>query len=414
MGAIVARAPLRVALGGGGTDLPSYYRQHGGFVVSTAIDRYVHMLVSARLPAPLPPEAPRVGGGRSARRRSRHPILREVLTRHWDGPPVELASVADAPPGTGLGSSGAYAVCAIKALHAAAGPSRAGGPPSWPRPPARSRSTCSSGASASRTSTRPRSGACARTPSTPTTRSTSASCPCPTTWSARCARSSSSSSPDATAPPRTCSPARCPAPPPATRRCGAPSTGSTSWARQTCAALEAGDLARFGELMNDQWDAKRDRAPGTVIAEMDALRERALAAGALGAVSLGAGGGGFVLVYTPDPERTRQRARRRARAALRHRSARVRGPGHAVPGRSRRGLEWPRREAPPGTGPDARAARGRARGERRGARLPARLPLGHGDRGAAGRGGRAAVERRPAQRLVGVEPRPGRTSSAAG
>ena len=52
--------------------------------------------------------------------------------------------------------------------------------------------------------------------------------------------------------------------------------------------------------MNEQWEAKRDRAPGTVIAEMDALRDRALSAGALGAVPLGAGGGGFVLVYTPD------------------------------------------------------------------------------------------------------------------
>ena len=60
--------------------------------------------------------------------------------------------------------------------------------------------------------------------------------------------------------------------------------------------------------MNEQWEAKRHRAPGTVIEEMDALRERALAAGALGAVSLGAGGGGFVLVYTPDPERTRPRS----------------------------------------------------------------------------------------------------------
>ena len=53
--------------------------------------------------------------------------------------------------------------------------------------------------------------------------------------------------------------------------------------------------------MNEQWEAKRGRAPGTVIAEMDALRDRALEAGGLGAVPLGAGGGGFVLVYTPEP-----------------------------------------------------------------------------------------------------------------
>jgi D-glycero-alpha-D-manno-heptose-7-phosphate kinase len=120
MGAIVARAPLRVALGGGGTDLPTYYREHGGLVISTAIDRYVHMVVTS-------------GFQRSYRLKHleweevddpgqvRHPILREALSRHWDGGPVELASVADAPPGTGLGSSGAYAVCAINALRLLAG-----------------------------------------------------------------------------------------------------------------------------------------------------------------------------------------------------------------------------------------------------------------------------------------------------
>ncbi len=57
VGAIVARAPLRVALGGGGTDLPFHYREHGGFVVSVAIDRYVHMLVSAEMQYPLSAQA---------------------------------------------------------------------------------------------------------------------------------------------------------------------------------------------------------------------------------------------------------------------------------------------------------------------------------------------------------------------
>jgi D-glycero-alpha-D-manno-heptose-7-phosphate kinase len=120
MGAIVARAPLRVALGGGGTDLPSYYREHGGFVVSTAIDRHVHIVATT-------------GFQRSYRLKHleweevddptevRHPILREALAHHWGGGPIELASVADAPPGTGLGSSGAYTVCAIKVLRLLAG-----------------------------------------------------------------------------------------------------------------------------------------------------------------------------------------------------------------------------------------------------------------------------------------------------
>ena len=155
------RAPLRVALGGGGTDLPSYYREHGGLVVSTAIDKYVHMTVSARFARRFllkhleweevddPSEV-------------RHPILRAALEHHWDGGAIELASVGDAPPGTGLGSSGAYAVCAIKALAAAV------------RPRARSarelaEAAChleidwSAARSASRTSTRPPSAGCAPT-----------------------------------------------------------------------------------------------------------------------------------------------------------------------------------------------------------------------------------------------------------
>jgi D-glycero-alpha-D-manno-heptose-7-phosphate kinase len=120
MPAVVVRAPLRVALGGGGTDLPSYYREHGGLVVSTAIDRYVHMTVSTRFAERYllkhleweevdhPSEV-------------RHPILRAALEHHWHDGAVELASVGDAPPGTGLGSSGAYAVCTIRALAALAG-----------------------------------------------------------------------------------------------------------------------------------------------------------------------------------------------------------------------------------------------------------------------------------------------------
>src|SRR6185295_9925159 len=76
-------------------------------------------------------------------------------------------------------------------------------------------------------------------------------------------------------------------------------------AGETCAALEAGALDRVAELMHEHWEAKGRRAPGTVTQEMEELRERALAAGARGVISLGAGGGGFLLVYSPEPERTR-------------------------------------------------------------------------------------------------------------
>jgi D-glycero-alpha-D-manno-heptose-7-phosphate kinase len=115
MSLIFSRAPLRISLGGGGTDLPSYYREHGGFIVSGAIDKYVYMLTHTvfqrryRMKYSELEEVDDIS-------EIRHPILRETLLRHWRGNPLEIASVADVPAGTGMGSSGAYAVCLLKAL----------------------------------------------------------------------------------------------------------------------------------------------------------------------------------------------------------------------------------------------------------------------------------------------------------
>src|ERR1700722_4496013 len=115
MSVIFSRAPLRVSLGGGGTDLPSYYEGFGGFLVAGAIDKYVYMLVHTvfqrryRMKYSDIEEVDEIS-------QIRHPILRETLLRHWRGNPLEIASVADVPAGTGMGSSGAYAVCLLKAL----------------------------------------------------------------------------------------------------------------------------------------------------------------------------------------------------------------------------------------------------------------------------------------------------------
>src|SRR5580693_8091038 len=112
---ILTRSPLRISLGGGGTDLPSYYREHGGFLVSGAIDKYVYMLTHTvfqrryRMKYSELEEVDEVS-------QIRHPILREALARHWRGNPLEIASVADVPAGTGMGSSGTFTVCLLKAL----------------------------------------------------------------------------------------------------------------------------------------------------------------------------------------------------------------------------------------------------------------------------------------------------------
>jgi len=287
------RAPLRVALGGGGTDLPSYYREHGGLVVSTAIDKYVHMTVSARFQERFllkhleweevddPSEVS-------------HPILRAALEHHWDGGAVELASVGDAPPGTGLGSSGAYAVCSIKALAALSGREL--------EPAQLAEAACHLeievvGRSIGKQDQyaaafggvrayefRPDDSVAVRELQLSdhvrdalrdqfllffTGRSRSAS-----------------------------------------ELLGAGQDESAlhrlkELAAATATALESGDLDRVAELMEEHWEAKRRRSPGTVTQEMEELRERALRAGARGVISLGAGGGGFLLVYAPDAERTR-------------------------------------------------------------------------------------------------------------
>ncbi|MFL5830789.1 MAG: galactokinase, partial [Solirubrobacteraceae bacterium] len=115
MSIIYTRAPLRLSLGGGGTDLPSYYEQYGGFLVAGAIDKYVYMLthtVFQRRFRMKYSELEEVDDPREIR----HPILRESILAHWRGNPIEIASVADVPAGTGLGSSGAYTVAVLKSL----------------------------------------------------------------------------------------------------------------------------------------------------------------------------------------------------------------------------------------------------------------------------------------------------------
>ena len=118
---IIARSPLRITLGGGGTDLPSYYREHGGFLIAAAIDRHVYVALHRRLEPGLRvrhAEIEEVGDATALR----HPILRAVLgelgmTREK----LEITSFADLPAGTGLGSSGSFTTALLLALHALRG-----------------------------------------------------------------------------------------------------------------------------------------------------------------------------------------------------------------------------------------------------------------------------------------------------
>jgi D-glycero-alpha-D-manno-heptose-7-phosphate kinase len=115
---IIVRSPLRISLGGGGTDLPSYYRHHEGFLIAAAINRYVYISVS------------NVFQGKFIITYSskeivdtydsiKHPIVRECINMtELQNCPIEVTSMADIPAGTGLGSSGSFTTALLKGLYA--------------------------------------------------------------------------------------------------------------------------------------------------------------------------------------------------------------------------------------------------------------------------------------------------------
>lgn len=113
---IITKAPLRISIAGGGTDLPSYYTKYGSNFISAAINKHVYIALN------------RSFTGKTILKYSRteevgdvnhilHPIFREVLKLYPKLPPLEIASFADIPSGTGLGSSGSFTVALLEAIH---------------------------------------------------------------------------------------------------------------------------------------------------------------------------------------------------------------------------------------------------------------------------------------------------------
>jgi D-glycero-alpha-D-manno-heptose-7-phosphate kinase len=115
---IITRSPLRISLGGGGTDLPSYYEEHSGFLVAAAIDKYVYITLHQTFVDELIVKYSKLERVKSADQLE-HPIIREAMKMvGLEGPYLEITSMADIPAGTGLGSSGSFTTALLKALHA--------------------------------------------------------------------------------------------------------------------------------------------------------------------------------------------------------------------------------------------------------------------------------------------------------
>jgi len=114
---IITRSPLRISLGGGGTDLPSYYEEHGGFLIAAAIDKYVYITLHKTFVDDLIVKYSRLERVEHAGLLE-HPIVREACALlQMDGRSLEITSMADIPAGSGLGSSGSFTTALLKALH---------------------------------------------------------------------------------------------------------------------------------------------------------------------------------------------------------------------------------------------------------------------------------------------------------
>jgi D-glycero-alpha-D-manno-heptose-7-phosphate kinase len=300
---IITRTPLRISLGGGGTDLPSYYERHGGFLVAGAITKYVYIGINSTFTNDYFVKYSALER-RATVAEIDHPIVRCALELHDVKPAVEIVSLADIPSGTGLGSSGTFTVGLLRAVYA------------------HKREHVTAGALAEE--------AC-------------------TIEIDRLGRSVGKQDqyiaafggltcfdfhPDGTI---AVSPllvsnetlhdledhllmfftgyAR-----EADRVLGEQRDRSESGdpamienlheikriGTEVRTALEAGETARFGELMHEHWVLKRSRSEGMSNDAIDRWYELAREHGAIGGKLVGAGAGGFLLFYAPDPARLRR------------------------------------------------------------------------------------------------------------
>ena len=115
---IIVRSPLRISMGGGGTDLPSYYRKFGGFLIASAIDKYIYITIHDTFGEEMIIKYSKLEKIREITK-IEHPIIRETIKLLGiKNINMEISSMADIPAGTGLGSSGSFTTALLQALHA--------------------------------------------------------------------------------------------------------------------------------------------------------------------------------------------------------------------------------------------------------------------------------------------------------
>ena len=304
---IIVRSPLRISLGGGGTDLPSYYRKHGGFVVSAAIAKYVYITISEafwpqiRLKYSKMEEVETVD-------QIQHPIIREAMKLTGvNGPYLDIVSLSDIPAGTGLGSSGSFTTALLRALHTM---NR-----HFVSPQELAEQACHIEIDLLKEPVGKQDqyiasfGGITSFEFSPDDKVTVKPLKIPADALANLednlllfftgsSRSASEILRDQDSKSKSDS---------------SEMLSNLHFTKQlgleSRDALEAGDLRKFAELMAAHWEHKKRRSPGMSSGPIDELYQLARASGALGGKLVGAGGGGFLMLYTEDKTRLRQAMR---------------------------------------------------------------------------------------------------------
>ncbi len=303
---IIVRSPLRVTLGGGGTDLPSYYREHGGFLAAAAIDKYVYITIHEAFGNEHIFKYSHFEQVRSIEE-IKHPIIREAMSLTGAGanpPYLEIASMADVPAGTGLGSSGSFTTALLKALHTSR--------KNLVHPQELAEQACHieierlgdpigkqdqyiaayGGLTCFRFNKDNSVEAWPVGLASQVLYSLEENLLMFFTGYSRSAASILKDQDDRT------------------KIVDSSMIDNLNYVKdlgeRSVAALVAGELSRFGQLMHEHWEHKRGRSQGISNPQIDVWYNLARANGAIGGKLIGAGGGGFLLFYSEDKIRLRR------------------------------------------------------------------------------------------------------------
>ena len=304
---IIVRSPLRISLGGGGTDLASYYRDHEGFLIAAAIDKYVYVSVIKPFKSGIYLKYSEIEHV-DAVDQVRHRIIREALKLFpGEAGQIEITTLADIPAGTGLGSSGSFTTALLRALHAQ---SR-----NIIHPRELAEQACHveidllnepigkqdqyiAAFGGITCFTFRRDGTVDARPLALHDDTRNALADNLLIFFTGYARSASNLLRDQDT---------------RSRQNDSSMIDNLHYVKdiglRSKAALERGDLTAFGKLMHEHWEHKRKRSSGMSNSKIDQWYNLGTDAGALGGKLIGAGGGGFLMFYAEDKVRLRHAMR---------------------------------------------------------------------------------------------------------